>query len=140
MLVREFMTARTESVKPDTSLRDAATRMRDRNVGSLLVVENGLARGLITDRDICCRAIAEGRDPAKTNVREIMSKDVTHCFIDDDISEAAHHMESRHIRRLLVLNRDRSMAGFLSVDDLARASHRLAGEVIENARPTSAAR
>lgn len=138
MLVREFMSARTESVKPDTTLRDAAIKMRDLNVGALVVVEDGEAAGVVTDRDICCRAIADGRDPVKTRVRDIMSKDVTHCYIDEDISDAAHIMENRHIRRLLVLNRDKTMAGFLSVDDLARASHRLAGEVIEHARAARA--
>lgn len=138
MLVREFMTAKTVSVAPDTSLRDAAARMRDAHVGSLLVLEDGRAIGLITDRDICCRAIAEGRDPAFTRVSDCMSTDIAHCFIDQDVSDAAHLMENRHIRRLLVLNRDQSTAGFLSVDDLARASHRLAGEVIERARASYA--
>lgn len=136
MLVKEIMTPKMESISPALSLREAARKMRDLNIGSLPVWENGSLIGIVTDRDICCRAVAEGKDPAKTAVSDIMSKDATFCFSDDDVSEAAHLMENRHIRRLAVLNRDKSMAGFLSVDDLARYSHHLAGEVLEAVRPT----
>lgn len=135
MLVKELMTTKVEYVKPDTTLQECARRMRDLNIGSLPVWENGKLAGMITDRDICCRALAEGRDPARTKVREIMTKDVAFCFDDQECDDAAHMMEDRHIRRLAVLNRKRSMVGFLSVDDLARGSHQLAGEVLEAARP-----
>lgn len=135
MLVKELMTTKVEYVNPDITLQECARRMRDLNIGSLPVWENGKLAGMITDRDICCRAVAEGRDPARTKVREIMTKDVAFCFDDQDCDAAAHMMEGKHIRRLAVLSRKRSMVGFLSVDDLARGSHQLAGEVLEAARP-----
>lgn len=136
MLVKEIMTSRMECVGPASSLQETARKMRDFNIGSLPVWENGQLLGMVTDRDICCRAVAEGRDTAKTTVREIMSRDVTCCFSDDDVGDAARLMEEKHIRRLAVLNRDRTMAGFLSVDDLAHHSYHLAGEVLDAARPT----
>ena len=136
MLVKQIMTPGMDAVGPDLTLQEAACKMRDSNVGSLPVADRGELIGMITDRDICCRALAEGRDPARTTVREIMSRDVTCCFSDDDVADAAQLMERKHIRRLAVLNRDRTMAGFLSVDDLAHHSHQLAGYVLDAARAT----
>jgi CBS domain-containing protein len=135
MLVKEIMTARVESVLPTDSLRDAARKMRDLNIGSLPVMENGGLLGMITDRDICCRGIADGFDPARTEVSEIMSRDVSFCFSDDAVTDAVRQMERRHIRRLAVLNRDKRMAGVLSVDDVAHYSRQLAGEVLDTVRP-----
>lgn len=135
MLVKEIMTAKMESITPEHSLRDAARRMRDLRIGSLPVIENGRLIGFVTDRDICCRAVAESLDTVKTPVRDVMSHEVAFCFSDDNITEAAHRMEGMHVRRLAVLNHDKSIAGFLSVDDLAHYSHHLAGEVIDAAQP-----
>lgn len=134
MLVKEVMTPSMDAVGPDVTLQETARKMREANVGSLPVWEKGELLGMITDRDICCRAVAEGRDPARTTVREVMSREVTSCFSDDDIADAAQLMERKHIRRLAVLNHDRTMAGFLSVDDLAHHSHQLAGYVLDAAR------
>lgn len=135
MKVQDIMTTKIESIIPILSLREAAQKMRDLNIGSLAVWENDQMIGIITDRDICCRAVSEGLDVETTSVREIMSKEITYCFNDQDISDAAHLMEDNRIRRLAVLTRDNSMAGFISVDDLAHASHDLAGEVLDAASP-----
>jgi len=134
MLVKEIMTPDADSVGPGQSLKEAARKMRDNNIGSLPVWEKGELLGMITDRDICCRAVAEGRDVVRTTVREIMSRNVTSCFSDDDIADAAQLMERKRIRRLAVLNRDCTMAGFLSVEDLAHYSHQLGGYVLDAAR------
>ena len=135
MLVREIMGSTLESILPSASLRDAAQKMRDLNLGSLPVAEDGKLLGMITDRDICCRGVAEGFDPATTDVREIMSRDISFCFSDDSVTDAVRQMESRHIRRLAVLNHDKTVAGFLSVDDVAHYSRQLAGEVLDSVRP-----
>jgi predicted transcriptional regulator len=111
MLVKELMTMKVEYVNPDATLQECARRMRDLNIGSLPVWENSKLAGMITDRDICCRAVAEGRDPAKTRARDIMTKDVAFCFDDQECDDAAHLMEQKHIRRLAVFNRRRSMVG-----------------------------
>ncbi len=129
------MTPGVESATPELLVRDAAARMRDCNIGSMSVLEKGHVIGLITDRDICCRVVGDERDPAKTRVKDIMSTDILFCFNDQNISDAAKLMESNHVRRLVILTRDKTLAGFLSVDDLARWNHVLAGEVLEAVRP-----
>jgi len=136
MLVKEIMTRKLESISPTATLREAARKMRDLNLGSLPVAENGKLIGIITDRDICCRGVADGFDPVLTVVREIMSRDLSFCFSDDSVTDAVRQMEGLHIRRLAVLNRDKTVAGFLSVDDLAHYSRQLAGEVLDTVRPT----
>lgn len=135
MRIEEIMTALIETVNPEATLREAARKMCDLHIGSLAVADGRELIGMLTDRDICCRAVAEGRDPTATKVREIMTADVAYCFDDEDITDAAQLMEHKHIRRLAVLNRRKQMVGFLSVDDLARYSHDLAGEVLEHATP-----
>jgi CBS domain-containing protein len=88
--------------------------------------------GMITDRDITCRAIAEGRDPATTMVADVMSTDVVSCFDDQDVTDAAHLMEEKQVHRLPVLNHDNDLVGVLALADLALHSpHELSGEVIE---------
>jgi CBS domain-containing protein len=134
MLVREIMSHKLETILPSASLHEAAQKMRDLGVGSLPVAEDGRLIGMITDRDICCRGVADGFDPANTDVREIMSHDVSFCFSDDVVTQAARQMEDRRIRRVVVLNRDKSIAGFLSVDDVAHYSRQLAGEVLDSVR------
>jgi predicted transcriptional regulator len=126
-----------QSVAPDLSLQECARKMRDLNIGSLPVAEKGKMVGMITDRDICCRAVADGRDLAKTTAADIMSKDVSWCFDDQDCADAAHLMEDKHIRRLTVLNREKAPVGLLSIVDLARCSRDLAGGVLVAASGTA---
>ena len=133
MKVQEIMTSKVESIKPTATLRTAALIMKDLEIGSLLIAEDDQLLGIITDRDISCFAIAMGHDLNSTPVEKVMTKDVATCFDDADISDAAQLMEDKHVRRLAVLRHDNSMAGFLSVDDLARYSHKLAGEVLKAA-------
>lgn len=132
MRVREIMSKKVTWIGPDTSLQAAAKKMRDLDVGCLPVGKNDKLVGMITDRDIACRAVARGRDPAKTMIARVMSKGITYCFDDQDIKDAAHLMEKKQIHRLPVLNREKRMVGILSVGDLAlHASNRLTGEVVE---------
>lgn len=132
MQVREIMSKKVTWIGPDTSLQAAAKKMRDLDVGCLPVGKNDKLVGMITDRDIACRAVARGRDPAKTMIARVMSKGITYCFDDQDIKDAAHLMEKKQIHRLPVLNREKRMVGILSVGDLAlHASNRLTGEVVE---------
>ncbi len=129
--ISDIMTRKAEWVSPDTTIFEVARRLRDENIGSMPVGENDRLIGMITDRDIACRAVAEGLDPAKTSVRQVMSKTIAYCFDDQDVSDAAHMMEQKHIRRLAVLNRKKRLVGILSLDDLACCSHDLSGEVLE---------
>jgi len=136
MLVKEIMTPKVESILPTASLHEAARKMRDLNLGSLPVMEDGKLLGMITDRDICCRGVADEFDPMRTAVQEIMSRDISFCFSDDTVAHAAKQMEDRHIRRLAVLDHDKNITGLLSVDDVAHYSRQLAGEVLDAVRPT----
>lgn len=135
MKTQELMTSHVETIGPNESTKDAAVKMRNLHIGALLVVDKGELLGIITDRDICCKVTATGRDAVMTQVREVMMKDVATCFDDQDIADAAKIMADKHIRRLPVIHHDKSLAGLLSIDDLARSSHELAGTVLEAARP-----
>jgi CBS domain-containing protein len=135
MKINEIMTPRVESISPDASAKEAARKMHDLHIGALAVVDGDQLVGIVTDRDICCKVTATGRDAVVTKVNEVMAREVTTCFDDQDIADAAQLMSAHHIRRLAVLKRDNSMAGFVSVDDLAHSSHELASSVLGAAAP-----
>lgn len=139
MKVSEVMSPKAEWVPPGTTLRDVAQKMRDNDMGSVMVGENDRLTGMVTDRDIAIRAVAEGLDPGKATAGDVMTKAITYCFDDQEIEDAAKVMEQKHIRRLAVLNRDKRLVGFLSLDDLAACcSHDLCGEVLEAVSPRHA--
>ena len=135
MKVEEIMTSRVEAVSPTTTLRSVAREMRDKGVGALPVIEDGKLIGIITDRDVSVYAIAMGHDPQSTEVQKVMTREVYTCNPDQDINEAARIMEQHKIRRLTVMSSDETLAGFLSVDDIAPVSAELAGAVLEAAIP-----
>jgi CBS-domain-containing membrane protein len=93
--------------------------MKILNVGSLPVCHEDRLIGIITDRDMAIRAVADGMDPASTQVEAVMTRGVTCCFDDQEISEAADMMEKKQIRRLVVLNHDNRLVGIVSLGDLA---------------------
>jgi CBS domain-containing protein len=129
--VREIMSKNVTWVGPDISLQEAARTMRELDIGCLPVGKDDRLIGMITDRDIACRAVAEGEDPARTPISEAMSKGVTYCFDDQDVREAARLMEKKQIHRLPVLNRQKRMVGMLSLGDIGlHAPHELTGEVV----------
>ena len=119
MKISEIMTSDPELVDPNASIREAAKRMRSENVGALPVGENDRLIGMVTDRDIAVRAVAEEKNPGTTSVREVMSEKVFYCFDDDDIEEAARCMAEHQVRRLPVLNRDKRLVGIVALADLA---------------------
>ncbi len=135
MLVREVMSAHLETIAPGATIQECAKKMSQLGVGALPVWQDGQPVGVITDRDICCRAIGAGKDPAKTPVRAIMTGAMASCFEDQDCQDAARLMKEKGVRRLTVVDHNRAMVGVLSVDDLARCSHDLAGDVLETVAP-----
>jgi CBS domain-containing protein len=135
MKVLEIMTTKVESVSPTTSLRIAARKMKELNIGSMMVMDGAKLLGIITDRDLSVYAIAMGHDPQSTEVQKVMTSEVFTCAESQNIDVAAKIMEEHHIRRLAVTDGNNAMAGFLSVDDLAHVSHELAGVVLEAATP-----
>lgn len=131
MKVNEIMSSNVEFTTPTSTTKEAARQMHDTHVGALPVVDDGQLVGIITDRDICCKVTATGRDAGWTKVEEVMIKTVATCTDDQNIGDAANIMIDHHIRRLAVVNSENSMVGLLSVDDLAHSSHELASTVLE---------
>jgi CBS domain-containing protein len=121
MQVQEIMTARARVIDPNTSIAKAAQAMRADNIGALPVGENDRLIGMVTDRDIAMRAVAEERPSGNTAVRDVMSAHIYYCFEDDDIERAAELMAKHQIHRLPVLNRDKRLVGMLALADLARS-------------------
>lgn len=119
-------------VDPDTSVLDAARMMREQDIGAILVGENDRLVGMVTDRDIAIRGIAEGIDPGTVKVRDVMSERIAYCFADQDEDEAAKMMAEKKIRRLAVLNRDKRLVGLVSLGDIAaNGGHPVAGQTLE---------
>ena len=121
MLVKSCMTKNVEVVEPACSLREAAEKMRDGDFGMLPIAENDRLIGMLTDRDIVIRAVAEGKDPRQVQVRDIMSKSVLYCFEDQTLEEVAQNLGENQIRRLPVLSREKRLVGILSLGDLAQS-------------------
>jgi CBS domain-containing protein len=119
MFVKEAMTSHAEWVAPDLTLTEVARRMRDNKIGCLPVGEKDRLVGMITDRDIACRAVANGSDPAKTKARDVMTKGITYCFDDQTLEEALHMMADKGVHHLPVLNRSKRMIGILALGDVA---------------------
>jgi CBS domain-containing protein len=130
--VDEIMHRDVRRINPDMPLADAARKMRDMDVGCLLVWEDEELIGIVTDRDVTCRAIAEARDPAITTVRDVMSKDIAFCFNDQKAEEAAHIMEEKKVRRLPVFDHDNHMVGILTLSDLSINTPQLTGNLVRS--------
>jgi CBS domain-containing protein len=117
--VSEVMTSDPFAVGPDTTVAAAARMMRDGDVGALLVVEGERLAGIVTDRDIVVRVVAEGRDPAQTPVREAVSaEELVTVSPDTSVSDAVRVMREKAVRRIPVVEGDRPV-GVLSIGDLA---------------------
>jgi CBS domain-containing protein len=120
MQVKEIMSKDLEVIRPEDTLQEAARKMKVLDVGPLPVSEGDKVVGMLTDRDITVRATAEGLDPKQTRVKDVMSKDLITIMEDQDVKEAAALMQSKQIRRVLVVNREKRPVGMLSLADLAR--------------------
>jgi CBS domain-containing protein len=126
------MTSPVEFVTAETDLVMVARRMRDLNVGSLPVIEGDRLMGIITDRDIVIRVLAEGRDPQREHVRDYVTPSPTTISPDADVGEASKLMAREQIRRLPVVDGAR-LVGYLAIGDLAvdTGQDRLVGDALE---------
>jgi len=121
MQVYEIMTPTVRIADPNMTIRDAARCMRADNLGALPVGENDRLIGMVTDRDIVVRAVAEERSAGNTTVRQVMSQGICYCFENDDAEGAAQVMAKHQVRRLPVLNRDKRLVGVIALADLGRS-------------------
>jgi CBS domain-containing protein len=134
MQVHEIMTSHIEVIHPDATLKEAAEKMSQLDIGPLPVCDGQRLVGMLTDRDITIRATAKGCDPKTTRVREAMTPEVVYCFEDQDVKTAAQMMEMRQIRRVPVVNRNKELVGIVSLGDLAveTGNRALTGETLEH--------
>ena len=119
MKVSEVMTRSVATVSPEQTAQEAATFMLNNDAGSIPVTEGERLIGMITDRDIAVRGIANGRGP-DTSVRELMSSNVICAKVGDDVDEVATRMSEAQVRRLPVVDEDERLCGIVSLGDLSR--------------------
>ena len=118
--IRDIMTSNPSTVEPDKTVVDAARIMKQEDAGVVPVTENGRLTGMVTDRDIAIRVVAEGRDPQSTPVREVASKDLVTVDPQQDLDEALRLMAQHQVRRLPVVEEDGRLVGVVAQADVAR--------------------
>lgn len=129
--IKEVMTSDVRACEPNASAVEAAKLMKTEDVGPIPVVENGRLVGLVTDRDLVVRVLAEGRDPKTTKVGEIASRDLVTVSPDEDLDQALKLLAQRQVRRLPVVDGDR-LVGIVAQADIARLGEdKKTGEVVE---------
>jgi CBS domain-containing protein len=130
MKVKDMMHKGAEFVAPNAKLQAIAKKMRDHDIGAIPVCEDGRPIGMVTDRDIAIRGLADGKDISALEARDVMTRDVIFCRETEDAEDALRIMENNKIRRLPVLNDAENLVGMVSLGDISHAlSRELTGEV-----------
>lgn len=122
--IKDVMNPNFKWMAPDSPVAQVAQQMRDMDCGFMPLAENDKIIGMVTDRDITVRAIAEGKDPANTPAREIMTAKTYYCYDDQDVEEVCNNLGEIQVRRLPVVNRDKRLVGIVSMGDLAQSASR----------------
>jgi CBS domain-containing protein len=135
--IRDIMSRQVEVVQPDDTLQEAAKKMRTRDIGFLPVCDGKRLVGALSDRDITIFATAEGKDPRKTRVKDLVHSQVCWCFDDQSVDEAAKIMKDKEIRRVMIIDRnDKQLVGVVSLGDLAtKSSSKTSATVLEKVGP-----
>jgi CBS domain-containing protein len=136
--VRDVMTPEVTTVPPEARLQDVARIMRDEDIGAVPVVQGEQLLGMITDRDIVVRAIADGDGLQDRKAGDVMTPDVQCCLEDQNIGDVLKEMGDQQVRRLPVVNKDRRLVGIVSIGDLSReAKPKQVGKSLEDiSQPT----
>src|SRR5512140_1558561 len=134
MKVKEAMHKGVDWVDPDTPVIDLAKLMRQHDIGAIPIGQNERLIGMVTDRDIVCKGLAEDSfDPRRATARDVMTPGIHCCREDDDLAKAVRHMEELKVRRLPVINKSKRMVGILSLGDVSRsAPSDLLSEIIKS--------
>jgi CBS domain-containing protein len=123
MKVKEAMHRGVEWVGPDTPITEVARLMRTHDIGSIPIGENDRLIGMVTDRDIVCKGLAEDDfDARRATARDVMTSGIHCCREDDDLAKAVRHMEALKVRRLPVINKSKRMVGILSLGDISQSA------------------
>lgn len=136
MKIRDVMTRDAALTDPNDTIQHAARMMREGDCGILPVAEGDRLVGMVTDRDIAIRCIAEGKGP-HAKVRDAMTQEVKYCFEDEDCDHVAQNMAEIQVRRLPVMNRDKRLVGIVSLTDLARKQPEMAQALHGIAKPSA---
>jgi CBS domain-containing protein len=132
MKIQEVMTPDVSYVEPDTPILEIARKMRESDIGSTPVIEHDRLVGMVTDRDIVVRVIADGRPVQTATARDAMSPGILYCFDDESVEDVLEKMGDQQIRRLPVVNRDKRLVGVVSLGDLSlTGKRRRAGEALQ---------
>ena len=129
MRVSECMSRGVEIASPEDSIQHVARKLREIDAGVMPVGENDRLVGMITDRDIAIRAVAEGLGP-ETPVRAIMTRELRYCFEDEAIDDVSEQMGEYKVRRLPVLNREKRLVGIISLGDLSQSDGATSGKAL----------
>ena len=132
MNVSKVMTKRVSWVGPDSTLPEIARRMRAEDIGSIPVAHNDRLIGMVTDRDIVLRAVAEGGEIERRTARDVMTGSVLYCFEDESVAAVLKNMGERQVRRLPVVNRAKRLVGVVSLGDLSMAAEEKAGDALKS--------
>jgi CBS domain-containing protein len=130
MQIRDVMTSKVSVVKPETPLSEVAKKMRDEDIGAVPVADGDKLVGMVTDRDIVTRALAETSDLSRTCARDAMSPRVLYCVEDETVADVLLNMREEQIRRLPVVNREKRLVGVVSLGDLSQAETHRAGDAL----------
>jgi CBS domain-containing protein len=123
MKVKDAMHKGVDWVSPDTPVSELAKLMRDHDVGSIPIGENDRLVGMVTDRDIVCKGLAQDNfDASRATASEVMTADIHCCREDEDLTKAVQHMEALKVRRLPVINQSKRMIGMLSLGDIGHSA------------------
>jgi len=123
MKVKEAMHKGVDWVDPDTPVIDLAKLMRQHDIGAIPIGQNDRLIGMVTDRDIVCKGLAEdGFDISRATARDVMTRGIHCCNEDDDLAKAVRHMEELKVRRLPVINKSKRMVGILTLGDISRSA------------------
>jgi len=123
MLVKEVMSKNPDALSEEMTIKQAASEMKKFDFGFLPIRHNGEIVGVVTDRDIVIRALADGLDPAQTKLKEIMTKEIYYCHEDDDIKKVADMMSEKQVHRIAVFDKNNQFSGVISIGDIARKCH-----------------
>ena len=123
MIVKDAMHKGVDWVSPDTPVTELAKLMRDHDVGAIPIGENDRLVGMVTDRDIVCKGLAQDTfDARRATARDVMTAEIHCCREDDDLAKAVRHMEGLKVRRLPVINKSKRMVGILSLGDVSQSA------------------
>jgi CBS domain-containing protein len=131
MNISELMTTRVTWVGPDTTLPEIARRMRAEDIGSVPIAHNDRLIGMVTDRDIVIRGVAEGGAIERMTAHEVMSPSILYCFENESVATVLKNMGENQVRRLPVMNREKRLVGMVSLGDLSLAADSKAGGALK---------